>query len=182
MFLDLFEVKRKEKRKDVDIGEEGEEEYLIRPTRELERFLELFDKSIGDLSRLQVSGVFYMSPRVRWFYDTTILVLKSWSMFSKQYRFLLGEKKEKDEFFMKVLEDTRSVTGLEPDYQFKVVVKFLAFVEEVYRTAYSTLQVLWTGLYWFMTQGKVELRYVLQPYLGSKGPVILPTFGEGEEK
>ena len=166
-----------------DEEEEEEEEYMIRPTRELERFIELFDKEISELSKLQISGVFYMSPRVKWFFDTAILILKSWSFFSKRYKWLLksGDAKKREEFFKKVFSETQAITGLDKNYQVKVVVKVLAFIEEVYRVSYSTLQVLWTGLYWFMTQGRVELRYVLQPYLGAKTPLILPTFGEGEK-
>lgn len=157
-----------------------EEEYMIRPTRELERFLEIFDKMIGDLTRLQISGVFYMSPRVKWYFDKAILVLKSWNFFAKRYRSLYEGKRS--EYFEKIYSETQGITGLEKEYQLKIVVKVLAFVEEIYRVSYSTLQVLWTGLYWFMTQGRVELRYVLQPYIGSKQPLILPTFGEGGEE
>ncbi len=158
---------------------EEEEEYLVRPTGELARFIAIFDKAISELSRLQLSGVFYLSPRPQYYVKKTIEILEAWRFFSKFYAKLYEAKRK--EFYKKIYEETRAVTGLEPVYQIKIVIETFAFIQGLYRTSYSTLQLLWTGLYWFMTQGKVELRYMLQPYLGAKGLQIVPTFG-GEEK
>ena len=122
-----------------------------------------------------------MSPRVRLFIQRAIEIKENWEFFRRQ----LGCNENDVECIKKVAELTWNNMGIDPDRQVRILTKAAGLIEYLYWTSYTNQNAHWLGIHWYVTQGKVDVKYILQPWLGRKRMQILPTGiskAEGEEE
>lgn len=169
----------KPRRKGIWEEEEEEEEVYLKPTKELRNFILLVDEA-SELIKDQLAGILpYNNMYVTWLFFKAIEVLKTWVLQS-----VYCDRSKGHSYYNCILVRSISSTRLTPENQINVVKNAFALIEFLFRHSPTTINVIKTGFMWFLTQGKINLQYMMQSFIPPKQASLIEQFrvGKGEKQ